>query len=211
MCLKRHSTVCVMLLWHGSTDTVEQVGLWSDSLEPCVYGGPIVRDGYELGFCLCIVYVDDILLVSTGKEAEEYVVEALPSVVPVKTTGEIGDEGGSLTFIGRVIRREKNSSEITLGVDPHYLDSTFQDYGITNGSSYIPDISGHLERTLSDKNLQKPLSDAAYTRFRKALGKLLWLSQVRHDLGSLCPRHEVRMVPLFRAMRDCLWSFQRLG
>ena len=29
--------------------------------------------------------------------------------------------------------------------------------------------------------------------------------------GSLCPRHEVRMVPLFRAMRDCLWIFQRLG
>ena len=110
--------------------------------------------------------------------------EALASVVPVKTTGEIGDEGGSLTFIGRVIRREKNSSEITLGVDPHYLDSTFQDYGITNGSSYVPDISGHLERTLSDKNFQKPLSDAAYTRFRKALGKLLWLSQVRHDLKT---------------------------
>ena len=29
--------------------------------------------------------------------------------------------------------------------------------------------------------------------------------------GSLCPRHEVRMVPLFRAMRACLWKFQRLG
>ena len=111
-------------------------------------------------------------------------VEALASVVPVKTTGEIGDEGGSLTFIGRVIRRQKNSSEITLGVDPHYLGSTFQDYGITNGSSYVPDISGHLERTLSDKNFHKPLSDAAYTRFRKALGKLLWLSQVRHDLKT---------------------------
>ena len=30
-------------------------------------------------------------------------------------------------------------------------------------------------------------------------------------MGSLCPRHEVRMVPLFRAMRACLWKFQRLG
>ena len=71
-----------------------------------------------------------------------------------------------------------------MGVDPHYLDSTFQDYGITNGSSHVPDISGHLEKTLSDKNFQKPLSDAAYTRCRKALGKLLWLSQVRHDLKT---------------------------
>ena len=44
------------------TFTVEHVSLWSDSLEPCVYGGQIVKDGHELGFCLCVVYVDDILL-----------------------------------------------------------------------------------------------------------------------------------------------------
>ena len=75
----------------------------------------------NLGFA-CVVYVDDILLLSTTKEAEEHVVATLSSVAPVKTTGEIGEEGGSLTFIGRVIRRERDSSEITLGVDPHYLD-----------------------------------------------------------------------------------------
>ena len=34
------------------TFTVEHVGLWSDSLEPCVYGGQIVKDGHELGFCM---------------------------------------------------------------------------------------------------------------------------------------------------------------
>ena len=143
-----------------------------------------VKDGHEIGFCLCVVYVDDILLLSTTKEAEEHVVATLSSVVPVKTTGEIGEEGGSLTFIGRVIKRERDSSEITLGVDPHYLDSTFLDYGVTRGSENVPDISGHLEKTLTDSNFQKPLSDEAYSRFRKALGKLLWLSQVRHDLKT---------------------------
>ena len=70
------------------TFTVEHVGLWSDSLEPCVYGGQIVKDGHELGFCLCVVYVDDILLLSTTKEAEEHAVATLSSVVPVKTTGD---------------------------------------------------------------------------------------------------------------------------
>ena len=72
-----------------------------------MYGGQIVKDGHEIGFCLCVVYVDDILLLSTTKEAEEHVVATLSSVVPVKTTGEIGEEGGSLTFIGRVIKRER--------------------------------------------------------------------------------------------------------
>ena len=148
-----------------------------------MYGGQIVKDGHELGFCLCVVYVDDILLLSTTKEAEEHVVATLSSVVPVKTTGEIGEEGGSLTFIGRVIKRERDSSEITLGVDPHYLDSTFLDYGVTRGSENVPDISGHLEKTLTTVTFRNSCR-MKHSRFRKALGKLLWLSQVRHDLNS---------------------------
>ena len=55
---------------------------------------------------------------------------------------------------------------------------------MTRGSENVPDLSGHLEKTLTDSNFQKPLSDEAYSRFRKALGKLLWLSQVRHDLKT---------------------------
>ena len=42
----------------------------------------------NLDFCLCVVYVDDILLLSTTKEAEEHAVATLSSVVPVKTTGD---------------------------------------------------------------------------------------------------------------------------
>ena len=62
--------------------------------------------------------------------------------------------------------------------------TTFLEYGVTRGSENVPDISGHLEKTLTDSNFQKPLSDEAYSRFRKALGKLLWLSPVRHDLKT---------------------------
>lgn len=44
----------------------------------------------------------------------------------------------------------------------------------------FPDISVHLEKT--EEASQKPLSPEAYTRFRKTLGRLLWMSQVRTDL-----------------------------
>ena len=77
------------------TFTVEHVGLWSDSLEPCVYGGQIVKDGHEVGFCLCVVYVDDILLLSTTKEAEEHVVATLSSV---------GVSGGAVFFERSLVR-----------------------------------------------------------------------------------------------------------
>ena len=46
---------------------------------------------------------------------------------------------------------------------------------------------------------------------RLPLGLTSVTPSLRRNKGSLCPRHEVRMVPLFRAMRDCLWIFQRLG
>ena len=85
------------------------------------------KNGHELEFSIYVVYVDENLL-STTKEAEER-----------RDT----EKRGSLTFISRVIKRERDSSEITLGVDPHYLDSTFLDYGVTRGSENVPDILGH--------------------------------------------------------------------
>ena len=64
------------------------------------------------------------------------------------------------------------------------MNPTFEEYGVTKGSDFVPDIASHLERTMSDSAHQKPLSDKAYSRFCRALGRLSWLSQVRHDLKA---------------------------
>ena len=48
----------------------------------------------------------------------------------------------------------------------------------------MPDIASHMERTVSSPEHQKSLSDEAYTKFRRGLGRLLWLSQVRHGLKA---------------------------
>ena len=69
-----------------------------------------------------------------------------------------------------------------MSVDGSYLDTTFIEYGITKGTSCVPDISVHLEKTLTDGEAKKPLSDESYGKFRRALGKLLWLAQCRHDI-----------------------------
>jgi len=163
----RDASLCWLEL---RSDTVESVGLWNDSLEPCVYGGAIHdENGVFLGHTLAILYVDDILLASSTEEAEDRVAKALNNVVPTKTTGLITpSDGGSLTFIGRVITQEKGGSEIFLGVEPQYINPTFEEYGVTKGSDFVPDIAGHLERTVSDSTHQKPLSDEAYSRFRRA-------------------------------------------
>ena len=71
-----------------------------------------------------------------------------------------------------------------LSINPSYLDSTFKEYGVEKGSEAAPDVASHLEKTMTDESAKKPLSSEAYGRFRRALGKLLWMSQVRHDLKT---------------------------
>ena len=177
----RDASLCWLQLL---SETVKTVGLWTDSVEPCVYSGAVYDKETYLGHVLAIVYVDDILLASSTMEAENFVAETISKVVPTKTTGEVPVEGGSLTFIGRIIQRVANADEFLLSVNPTYLDSTFRDFGIDKGSESVPDVASHLEKTMSDESSKKPLSSEAYGRFRRALGKLLWMSQVRHDLKT---------------------------
>ena len=109
------------------------------------------------------------------------------------------------------------------------MNPTFEEYGVTKGSDFVPDIASHLERTMSDSAHQKPLSDKAYSRFCRALGRLSWLSQVRHDLKAWLsllgtqqqqPKHGTEQtlkavlrfllfVPSEQGTRDCKVRFQK--
>jgi len=90
--------------------------------------------------------------------------------------------GGVLTFIGRRIQRGAMDNSLSIGIDPKFLDTTFVEFSVNKGSNTVPDVAAVLERALTDKSMQQPLSAAAYSRFRRALGKLLWMAQLRHDL-----------------------------
>ena len=180
----REASLCWLQLLAA---TVEAVGLWHDDIVPCVYGG-VIRDddGTVLGHSLALVYVDDMVLASSTIEAEEKIVQVIAGVAPTKTMGQIDENGGKLSFSGRTISRAAGASEIFLSVDPSYLDSTFAKYGISKGSDSVPDVAAHMERTVRSPEHQRVLSDSdeSYSRFRRGLGRLLWLSQVTHDLKA---------------------------
>ena len=104
--------------------TIRTVGVWNDSVEPCIYQGSVSKDGGVVGVVSVCVYVDDILITASNKVSEEVVVDAISGVVPTKTTGVIlpsAEGGGSLTFIGRTINRRKNEVALYLSVGPQYL------------------------------------------------------------------------------------------
>ena len=164
------------------TDTITKLGLWNDEFEPCCFQGQIVDGRDVLGSVVMIVYVDDILITASSKAAEEKVVQSIAAIVPTKTTGVVLPAslgGGTLQFIGRTIERPKGEECILLSVSPKYLQSTFDEFQVKESKS-VPDISTHLEKT--DQLSQTKLTPEAYNRFRKALGRLLWLAQSRMDL-----------------------------
>ena len=138
--------------------TIQEIGLWSDSVEPCSYHG-IVYDGKKrLGAALLVAYVDDILLCSENELVEQHVERTIKKVAPLKATGRVGtakDGGGELTFIGRKIKRGLDDETILVGVDPLYLSSTFAEFGVTKGSKAAPDVAAQMERTMAEEKERK--------------------------------------------------------
>ncbi len=74
----------------------------------------------------------------------------MKEVVPLKVTGFIDvleKYGGKLVFIGRHVARLPDEDGLLLGVDPTYLDSTFIEYRIIQGTYTAPEVAAHLEKT----------------------------------------------------------------
>ena len=166
------------------SSTIKVLGMTSDETEPCLYQG-VIRDkkGREIGSSVLLVYVDDILVGSSNQETEEMITKAIAAVVPVKVTGQIlpGDEGGGeLDFLGRKIYKSPKADQLAMYVSPSYLDSSFAEYDIKKGSQAAPDVAAQLEKT--DEASGQRLSPEAYQRFRRCLGRLLWLSQSRQEI-----------------------------
>ena len=86
-----------------------------------------------------------------------------------------------MKFVGRIIRRECGSKQLYVGVTPNYLQSCFEDYGLTQklklGKPSVPNLRSTLDAGLGPK-----LSPESYARYRRALGKIAWMAQTREDL-----------------------------
>ena len=82
------------------SDSIRDVGLTSDEVEPCIYQGVVNGET-----ALLVAYVDDLLLCCQSEKAEKIVEKAIGKAVPLKETGIIlpaRHGGGHLIFIGRM-------------------------------------------------------------------------------------------------------------
>ena len=148
------------------------MNLCASPTDPCVFTA--------MG-TIMIIYVDDIIIVSKDGEVGKRVQALLNEHVPTKLTGVLKPSAsGQLKFVGRVIRRIEGSGNLLVSVLPGYLDSCFGDYGLSKlktGKAAVPNL-----RETIDGEPGKKLSQESYTKFRRCLGKLAWMSQTREDL-----------------------------
>ena len=168
------------LAWlHLLSSLIKPLGLLSDAREPCLFSGAMWTEE-RWSRVVIVMYVDDLLIIAECAEAEKRVLDTIGKRLTVKVTGHIlpaSKGGGVIDFLGRTIRRWPGSSSIEVGVRANYLESCFEAYSVSKGTSAVPDIA-----SLLDKTGTPGLTPEAYSKFRRVLGKVLWLAQTRQDL-----------------------------
>ena len=125
---------------------------------------------------LVLAYVDDILVFSTSPEVAEKVFADLSKVFKMKRTGALEPGKASvIAFLGRNIYQKKDGS-LFFGLKPGMLKSCAEEYKITKEAK-LPKLE-RLWKSLEEK----PITQEAYQRSRRVLGKLSWIALTRPDL-----------------------------
>ena len=121
-----------------------------------------------------LAYVDDLMFFGSKPDVE-LCVQQLQKDLLLKLTGTL-EEGRTVTFLGREIRRTTDACELFM--KPEYIESMLKLYGMSNCK---PAVAPGAD-TLRKSELAEPLNAEDHKRFRRAVGQLLWLSNVRPDI-----------------------------
>ena len=121
-----------------------------------------------------LAYVDDLMFFGSKPDID-LCVQDLQKDLLLKMTGAL-TEGQTVTFLGREIRRTADACELYM--KPEYIDSMLQLY---NMSACKPAAAPGTD-TLRKAQEAQPLSAEDHKRYRRVVGQLLWLCNVRPDI-----------------------------
>ena len=121
-----------------------------------------------------LAYVDDLLIIGNPEKAKEFV-EQLNKELLVKITGKL-EPGTEHSFLGRRLRHNGDSIDILMS--QQYLDELLDLYKMSSANPVNTTGSAALKRI---HDVDCPLEPDEHSKFRTAVGKLLWLAFVRPD------------------------------
>ena len=121
-----------------------------------------------------LAYVDDLMFFGCKPDADD-LISILRKELILKITGEL-TEGSQVTLLGRNIRR--TGDFIELSMSESYVENIVKELDLLNAK---PALTPGTD-TLKTKGVSEPLSKDEHKRYRRLVGQLLWLCNVRCDI-----------------------------
>ena len=150
-------------------DVLQQLGLQRSTAEPNIYYTQ-QRSAYIL------VYVDDLLLL--GDEATvNKIFEAIQQHLLLRPTGTL-TVGNTVSFLGRNITNRGDYYE--LGLADSYNNTLLEEAKMENCKPATAPGTAALKTPTADHD--QPLSEDEHKAFRRAVGKLQWMTYTRPDI-----------------------------
>ena len=121
-----------------------------------------------------LAYVDDLMFFGQKHDVDS-MVQDLQRDLLLKLTGTLS-EGENVTFLGREIRR--TSEAIELYMKSEYIDRMLELYDMKSCKPTAAPGADALRKKLD----AEPLSNERHKLYRRAVGQLLWLANVRPEI-----------------------------
>ena len=122
-------------------------------------------------YVLC--YVDDLMVFGSDSDVPK-VIEDLSQDLLVKVTGQLS-VGNSVTFLGRQIKRTYDAIELYM--PDTYVDSMLKELSMENCKPALTPGG-----TSKNKDVSEPLDNEQHKLYRRVVGQLLWMCNVRTDI-----------------------------
>ena len=159
---------------------------WSEHLQATLEGLGLEQaqvDGalYHGNGLLVLAHVDDLLCVGPRSQVESFL-KQLSGALVLKRAGRVCDKDW-VRFCG--FEYKKSGESVLIRSPESYVDGMLRLYGLDG-----PNVKGVVSPAECEhsEEAQELLDAAEHARYRAAVGKLIWYSQQRVDLGSAVRR-----------------------
>ena len=148
---------------------LQQLGLSRLTSEPNVY-----RNNEQIMFVM--VYVDDLLFLGQQQEVDKTFKEVQKHVL-LRPTGTLGI-GQTIQFLGRGIHNNGDFFEVSL--KPEYITTLLKETKMEASNPASTPGTATLKQSTND---DAPLDAQEHADYRRAVGKLQWLTYTRPDIS----------------------------
>ena len=152
------------------SEVLQQIGLHRSTAEPNIYM-TTTRN------CFVLVYVDDLLFLGEEQTVNK-LFKAIQQQLLLRPTGTLST-GNTVAFLGRNITNRGDYYEISLADE--YVTTLLTETNLQDSKPAPAPGTSALKTATADHD--QPLSTEEHAQYRRAVGKLQWMTYTRPDIS----------------------------